>query len=85
MHPLILSQSSCVPLLYPYHDGIGAQFDGAGVLSSFLNSQDKARECDQGGYVLSVQFSDVSIREFERILGDHPGTREGLSLAIGWN
>ena len=85
MHPLIVSQSSCVPLLYPYHDGIDAHFDGAGVLSSFLNSQDKARDCGQGGYVSSVQFSEVSIREFERILGNHPGTREGLSLAIGWN
>mmetsp|Transcript_27703 Transcript_27703/g.51554 ORF Transcript_27703/g.51554 Transcript_27703/m.51554 type:complete len:176 (-) Transcript_27703:199-726(-) len=33
----------------------------------------------------TVRFSVVEIREFDRVIGDHPDTREGLSLSIGWD
>lgn len=32
----------------------------------------------------SVSFDKVKIREFERVLGDHPA-QEGPSIALGWN
>merc|ERR1712032_139887 len=32
----------------------------------------------------SVSFKDVSVREFNRIVGDHPDCKFGPPLAIGW-
>lgn len=31
-----------------------------------------------------VSFGAIHIREFERIVGDHPDTRIGVPLSIGW-
>ena len=31
-----------------------------------------------------VSFGGIHIREYERIVGDHPDTRIGVPLAIGW-
>lgn len=32
----------------------------------------------------SVHFSDVSVRDYDRIIGDHPDVRHGVPMAIGW-
>jgi hypothetical protein len=32
----------------------------------------------------SISFHEIEIREYERILGDNPGTPHGPSLSIGW-
>ena len=31
-----------------------------------------------------VSFGPIHVREYERIVGDHPDTRVGVPLAIGW-
>jgi hypothetical protein len=31
-----------------------------------------------------VSFGDISVREYERIVGDHPDTKVGPPLSIGW-
>jgi hypothetical protein len=32
----------------------------------------------------SVSFGNIQVREYERIVGDHPDTRVGVPLTIGW-
>mmetsp|Transcript_34579 Transcript_34579/g.81516 ORF Transcript_34579/g.81516 Transcript_34579/m.81516 type:complete len:317 (+) Transcript_34579:189-1139(+) len=32
----------------------------------------------------SVSFGPIHVRQYERIVGDHPDTRVGVPLAIGW-
>lgn len=32
----------------------------------------------------SVSFGPIHVRQYERIVGDHPGTKVGVPLAIGW-
>mmetsp|Transcript_19640 Transcript_19640/g.54604 ORF Transcript_19640/g.54604 Transcript_19640/m.54604 type:complete len:182 (-) Transcript_19640:814-1359(-) len=32
-----------------------------------------------------VTFGNVQIREYERIVGDHPDTKIGVPLALGWH
>lgn len=31
-----------------------------------------------------ISFGEVQVREYERIVGDHPDTRIGVPLSIGW-
>ena len=31
-----------------------------------------------------VSFGDVQVREYERVVGDHPDTRIGAPITIGW-
>ncbi len=33
---------------------------------------------------LRVSFGPIHVREYERIVGDHPDTKVGVPLAIGW-
>lgn len=35
-------------------------------------------------YIPAVSFGEVHVREYERIVGDHPDTRLGVPLSIGW-
>merc|ERR1739836_319140 len=32
----------------------------------------------------SVSFGPIRVREYERIVGDHPDTRVGVPLSLGW-
>merc|ERR1739848_269573 len=32
----------------------------------------------------SVSFGPIHVRQYERIVGDHPDTKVGVPLAIGW-
>jgi hypothetical protein len=32
----------------------------------------------------AVSFGNIQVREYERIVGDHPDTRVGVPLTIGW-
>ena len=31
-----------------------------------------------------VSFASIEVREYERVVGDHPGTQHGPPLSIGW-
>ena len=31
-----------------------------------------------------VQFGAIHVREYERVVGDHPDTRIGVPLSLGW-
>jgi hypothetical protein len=46
-----------------------------GNLSSKVHKKERAT---------SVRFSDVTIREYERIIGDNPACTNGPSVSIGW-
>jgi hypothetical protein len=39
---------------------------------------------DASSDMLRVSFGEIQVREFERIVGDHPETRIGVPLTIGW-
>mmetsp|Transcript_131318 Transcript_131318/g.185291 ORF Transcript_131318/g.185291 Transcript_131318/m.185291 type:complete len:194 (+) Transcript_131318:42-623(+) len=36
------------------------------------------------GSGLRVSFGDIRVREYERVVGDHPDTRIGVPISIGW-
>ena len=62
----------------PYHDSeVGILHDTTpqGVLKSNNNAK-KDR---------SVSFGPIHIRQYERIIGDHPDTKVGVPLSIGWS
>jgi hypothetical protein len=44
-----------------------------------LHNQEPAETVSYG-----VTFGSVHVREFERIIGDHPDTKVGVPLSIGW-
>jgi hypothetical protein len=39
---------------------------------------------DSASKTTKVGFSSIEIREYERVVGDHPDTRVGPPMAIGW-
>lgn len=43
------------------------------------------KDMDSLGKKSMVTFDTVSIREYNRILGDHPDCTEGPPITIGWN
>jgi hypothetical protein len=51
-------------------------------------SSDEASASDNGSTTTprtsAIRFGAVLVREFERIPGDHPDTRVGVPLGIGW-
>ena len=52
--------------------------------SADLTEATEASESSSIGESRKVSFGDIHIREYERIVGDHPDTRIGVPLAIGW-
>lgn len=63
-----------------------AATDASSVLFSL--NQDEISSDDDDDYdrtrVIRVTFGPIHVREFERVIGDHPDTKVGVPLAIGW-
>lgn len=50
-----------------------------------INAADKDDTNDKTtGQRRSVSFGPIHVRQYERIVGDHPETKVGVPLAIGW-
>merc|ERR1739841_190423 len=45
---------------------------------------DSGDEEKTGSKRRSVSFGPIHVRQYERIVGDHPETKVGVPLAIGW-
>jgi hypothetical protein len=59
-----------------------SNFSDAG--SEDLTLTDVSDTSSDDGRRRSVTFGPIQIREYERIVGDHPDTRVGVPLSIGW-
>ena len=42
-------------------------------------------KCSEEGLVRRISFDVVEIREYNRILADHPATSNGPPIGLGWN
>lgn len=59
----------------PYHDSpVDAAVEDADETSNASNKKHRR----------SVSFGPIHVRQYERIVGDHPETKVGVPLAIGW-
>jgi hypothetical protein len=57
---------------------------GNGVASSRNSCMSKSSRRSRRSKPRSVSFSNVHVRQYERILDDNPACRFGISIAIGW-
>mmetsp|Transcript_26135 Transcript_26135/g.26571 ORF Transcript_26135/g.26571 Transcript_26135/m.26571 type:complete len:216 (+) Transcript_26135:42-689(+) len=57
-----------------------------------ISYNDSHIDCDNGGNDVNdikrrrtVSFGSIYVRQYERIVGDHPDTKVGIPLSIGWS
>merc|ERR1711935_891349 len=78
----------------PYHDTSAdgfadhdeeavAQFDTTTTTTSINNDID-IDNSNHARKERSVSFGPIHVRQYERIVGDHPETKVGISLSLGW-
>ncbi len=62
-----------------HHDSAGSSNSAAGnAVDENNNNNNKTTQRR------SVSFGPIHVRQYERIVGDHPETKVGVPLAIGW-
>jgi hypothetical protein len=54
------------------------------VSTDVSESSQLSDELEDDDVIPAITFGNIHVREYERIVGDHPDTKVGVPLAIGW-
>lgn len=65
-------------------DSHGDEGSGATSICVICNEHELSFE-DKTNHLKAVSFGEVTVREYEIIIGDHPNCRTGFPLSLGWD
>lgn len=66
-------------------DSHGEEGSDAASLCDICNEDEFSFEDETNRHKKAVTFGEVTVREYEIIIGDHPNCRTGFPLSLGWN